>query len=139
MIFSCEKCSARYSIPDEKVHGKVLKVRCKKCSHVIVVRAKRGGAAAKSSSDSQRVQWYVAIKGKQHGPMTQDGVSALFNKGRIRDRSFVWHKGLKAWTRLMELEESKDILYPNKGASPQPSPQAPSKGPELKRTAPTKQ
>ena len=38
MFFSCSKCDTRYTLPDEKVAGKVLKVRCKTCEATIVVR-----------------------------------------------------------------------------------------------------
>ncbi len=49
MKFICEKCKTKYSIADEKVRRKVLKIRCKNCSNIIVVRepvgAKDVGAA----------------------------------------------------------------------------------------------
>lgn len=35
--FSCNKCQRRYSIADEKVRGKTVKVRCKNCQNVISV------------------------------------------------------------------------------------------------------
>ena len=38
MKFVCDKCSTRYSIADERVRGRVLKIRCKSCDHVITVR-----------------------------------------------------------------------------------------------------
>ena len=38
MKIVCESCAAKYSIADEKVVGKVFKLRCKKCSEVMVVR-----------------------------------------------------------------------------------------------------
>jgi predicted Zn finger-like uncharacterized protein len=38
MKFVCERCHTKYSIADEKVRGKVLKVRCKTCTNVITVR-----------------------------------------------------------------------------------------------------
>ncbi len=38
MKIVCENCSAKYSIADEKVKGKVFKIRCKKCGESIVVR-----------------------------------------------------------------------------------------------------
>ncbi|NMB73529.1 MAG: AgmX/PglI C-terminal domain-containing protein [Myxococcales bacterium] len=38
MKFSCKKCRAQYSIADEKVRGKVIKVRCKRCQQLIIVR-----------------------------------------------------------------------------------------------------
>ncbi|XXF76579.1 AgmX/PglI C-terminal domain-containing protein [Myxococcaceae bacterium GXIMD 01537] len=37
MNFSCDKCQRRYSIADEKVRGKTVKVRCKHCQNVISV------------------------------------------------------------------------------------------------------
>lgn len=38
MRFICDNCHAKYSIAEQKVRNKVLKIRCKRCSHVIVVR-----------------------------------------------------------------------------------------------------
>ncbi|MBI5494808.1 MAG: zinc-ribbon domain-containing protein [Deltaproteobacteria bacterium] len=38
MKFSCNKCETKYSIADEKVRGKVLKIRCKKCENIIILR-----------------------------------------------------------------------------------------------------
>jgi predicted Zn finger-like uncharacterized protein len=35
--FSCNKCQRRYSITDDKVRGKTVKVRCKNCQNVISV------------------------------------------------------------------------------------------------------
>jgi predicted Zn finger-like uncharacterized protein len=36
--FACDSCQTKYTIPDEKVRGKVLKIRCKKCNAVITVK-----------------------------------------------------------------------------------------------------
>jgi predicted Zn finger-like uncharacterized protein len=41
MKFHCDRCKTRYSIADERVRGKILKIRCKNCSAVITV--KEGG------------------------------------------------------------------------------------------------
>src|SRR3569623_369858 len=38
MKFVCDRCQTKYSIADDKVRGKVLKVRCKTCQNVITVR-----------------------------------------------------------------------------------------------------
>ena len=48
MKFVCDRCQTKYSIADDKVRGKVLKVRCKTCQNVITVRE----AGAKPSSAS---------------------------------------------------------------------------------------
>src|SRR2546423_2348267 len=49
MKIVCDNCATKYSIADEKVRGKVFKIRCKKCSHIIVVRGGEGAAAEPSS------------------------------------------------------------------------------------------
>ena len=49
MKFVCDRCQTKYSIADEKVRGKILKVRCKSCTNIITVReegAAQGSAAA---------------------------------------------------------------------------------------------
>ncbi len=38
MKFLCDKCNTRYSIGDDRVRGKILKIRCKNCANVITVR-----------------------------------------------------------------------------------------------------
>ncbi|HWU90783.1 MAG TPA: GYF domain-containing protein, partial [Kofleriaceae bacterium] len=38
MKFLCDRCQTRYSIGDDRVRGKILKVRCKNCANVITVR-----------------------------------------------------------------------------------------------------
>ncbi len=37
MKIRCESCRTRYDIPNERVAGRVLKVRCKRCEHVMEV------------------------------------------------------------------------------------------------------
>src|SRR5439155_1057545 len=46
MKIVCDNCATKYSIADEKVRGKVFKIRCKKCSHIIVVRGGADGNVA---------------------------------------------------------------------------------------------
>jgi len=36
--FLCDRCKTRYSIGDDRVRGKILKIRCKNCGNVITVR-----------------------------------------------------------------------------------------------------
>ncbi len=53
MRFVCESCRAQYMINDEKVGPKGVKVRCRKCGYVILVKradaAKAGGPIAMSN------------------------------------------------------------------------------------------
>ena len=38
MKFACDQCHTKYSLDDARVAGKVLKIRCKTCQHIITVR-----------------------------------------------------------------------------------------------------
>lgn len=141
MKFSCERCQTRYSIGDEKVRGKVLKIRCKTCGNIVVVReqtatsqgampelvaAGAGGAGATTTAPAAMqsqaarppsgprgapdIDWYVAIKGKQHGPAKRDEIARLFREGKITERSYLWNEGMAAWTRLREVPEFAALL-----------------------------
>ncbi len=57
MKFECDSCHAQYMIADEKVGKRGVKVKCKRCSHVIVVRpdsdvSKKAPAAADARVDA---------------------------------------------------------------------------------------
>ena len=39
MKFLCEQCKAKYQIADEKAVGKTVRMKCRKCGHLIEVRA----------------------------------------------------------------------------------------------------
>jgi predicted Zn finger-like uncharacterized protein len=45
MRFNCQSCSAKYQIADEKVAGKTVRMKCRKCGALIQVRAGEGGEA----------------------------------------------------------------------------------------------
>jgi predicted Zn finger-like uncharacterized protein len=39
MKLACHTCQARYSIADDKIRGKIVKIRCKKCGAIVVASA----------------------------------------------------------------------------------------------------
>jgi predicted Zn finger-like uncharacterized protein len=45
MKFVCDRCQTRYSIADEKVRQKILRIRCKTCGNVIVVQGEHASAS----------------------------------------------------------------------------------------------
>lgn len=164
MKFSCDRCQTRYSIGDDKVRGKVLKIRCKTCGHIVVVREQlptvqgeasgyavpqmasagtgsvsvgsgTGPSLSLSSPPPQAgaVEWFIAIKGKQHGPASADDVARLFREGQITDRSYLWHEGLPAWTRLKELPAFASLVAegPAPARRPPLPPPPPPEGAEI--------
>lgn len=154
MKFVCDRCSTRYSISDEKVRGKVLKIRCKTCSNIIVVREQTGtaaesmGAAAATGGGNQLVrgpaprteveiprvqapqpsnpntEWWVAIKGTQHGPMKVADIERFYEEGRITARSYCWNESLPSWSRIKDLPDFAALVagggQPKKAPPPPP-------------------
>ncbi|NPC86283.1 hypothetical protein HPC49_49875, partial [Pyxidicoccus fallax] len=58
MNFTCDNCQKRYSIADEKVRGKTVKVRCKNCQNVITVEgpAEEESTRVVSLADVERIR-----------------------------------------------------------------------------------
>jgi predicted Zn finger-like uncharacterized protein len=48
--FLCDQCKAKYQIADEKVAGKTVRMKCRKCGHLIEVRAAVTETSAASDS-----------------------------------------------------------------------------------------
>jgi predicted Zn finger-like uncharacterized protein len=67
MKFLCDRCKTRYSITDEKVRGKVLKIRCKTCSAVITVR--EGGVAMTEGGIAGRTPPSETVQPPVTGPI----------------------------------------------------------------------
>ncbi len=107
MKIVCGSCGAKYSIADEKVQGKVFKIRCKKCSNVIVVKGNEEGDETMSSTVGNSVasEWYVVVDGEQVGPVAISEIDAYFTAGRINSDTFAWKDGLTDWVALSKLDE----------------------------------
>ncbi|MBI3185600.1 MAG: adventurous gliding motility protein GltJ [Myxococcales bacterium] len=81
MRFVCDSCRAQYMISDEKVGAKGVKVRCKKCGYVILVRRPEAAApmpvidAAKPPPPPKEAEDEGATQVMQH-PFEQQGGAA---------------------------------------------------------------
>lgn len=120
MKIVCDSCGAKYSIADEKVQGKVFKIRCKKCSHVIVVKGTGDEAASGGEglgSDAGAAEWYVVIDGEQVGPVTSTEIDSYFMSGQINAETYAWKDGMGDWMHIVTIPEfrhlAQDVAGPN--------------------------
>jgi predicted Zn finger-like uncharacterized protein len=113
MKFVCERCHTRYSIADDKVRQKILKIRCKTCENVITVRDPSSAAPEPPVSAAQPPppppprqptpppsavrEWFVAINGDQTGPATRTEAARRVSEARPEDEVYVWKEGLDGW------------------------------------------
>ena len=117
MKIECDKCGAKYSIADDKVRGKTFKIRCKKCSNVIIVRDKAaGGDASESEAPADEPGWHLAIGGETVGPLTEAEVREKHASGEIDRETSVWQEGFEDWLPLGEVAAFSDLAERSDGA-----------------------
>jgi predicted Zn finger-like uncharacterized protein len=112
MKIICDACGTRYSLPDDKVAaGRTFKIRCKRCSNVIVVRGAEVAVAVDplapppASPPDPDALWYVVIDQEQVGPLTVDELAAHVAAGRVGADSYVWREGLADWQPVSLIAE----------------------------------
>src|SRR5829696_4952400 len=125
MKIVCDACQAKYSISDDKVQGKVFKIRCKKCSNIIVVRGGAGaseaapapqekdtrvydygyeGGAGGEAPAADDAVWHLVINQDQIGPLTVAEVQQRFASGEIDGETFTWREGFADWLPLSQVD-----------------------------------
>src|SRR5271170_3410521 len=102
MKIVCDNCATKYSISDEKVRGKVFKIRCKKCSHIIVVRGTEDASAAATPVAAAVAPvdaggWHLVIEGDQVGPISEADIRTRVERGEINAETYVWKEGFADW------------------------------------------
>src|SRR5262245_37097480 len=107
MKFSCGECQAKYQIPDERVAGRKLKIRCRSC-----------GAASSRLGDTtvegiaglpvgpSTVEWHVSIEGDHHGPYTTEQMGGMLRSSQLDWEAYVWREGYGDW----KTADSSDTL-----------------------------
>lgn len=124
MKIECDKCGAKYSIADDKVRGKTFKIRCKKCSNVIIVRDKAGGGdAADGEPPADEPGWHLAIGGETVGPLSEQEVRDRYAAGEIDKETSVWQEGFEDWLPLGDVQTFSDLPSRSPAvAAPAPDP-----------------
>jgi predicted Zn finger-like uncharacterized protein len=119
MKITCQACAAKYTIADEKVLGKVVKIRCKKCGATIVVNGNDpaamagggGSGAAQAAPAYDYAQqgaggepWTVNVADGDQRTMTDQEVADAYHAGVVSDETFCWKDGMTDWLPLREIE-----------------------------------
>jgi hypothetical protein len=139
LILTCEKCLRRYSVAEEMLRSKPVKLRCKGCQNILVVPASSrassaAGRAAPRSTPAPRPQeqkkakdpwpglaavvapstggsaWFAMIKGRQSGPFGSAELQTRFRAGEIGPRTSLWREGMSEWQRAEALAEVAPLL-----------------------------
>jgi predicted Zn finger-like uncharacterized protein len=117
MKISCQSCQAKYTIADEKVLGKIVKIRCKKCGATIVingneaVQASQGETAAADTrvydytQQPSGDQWTVNVADGDQRTMGMQEIVSAFRSGTINDETYIWRDGMAEWLPIREVAE----------------------------------
>jgi predicted Zn finger-like uncharacterized protein len=127
MKIVCGSCQAKYSIADEKVAGKVFKIRCKRCSEVIVVRGDQeaSGASAAQAGDEAAPDaiWHVVINGEQAGPYAPSQLAEMLNAGKLDWEAYVWTEGFENWLPMRDVPDLVTAISGPPESEPQAQPE----------------
>ena len=111
MKIVCDSCATKYSISDDKVRGKVFKIRCKKCSHIIVVRGTNDAAAAAPAPPAQpRAAAGTSSSTVSRSVRSPSPTSARASSAaRSTPRRTSGRKGFADWLKLPTIPEFSDV------------------------------
>lgn len=112
MKIQCQSCQAKYTIADEKVLGKVVKIRCKKCSATIVINGNEQPQAEDAAdthvfdyANQSNEQWTVNVADGDQRTMTLAEIANEYRAGVVNDETYCWKDGMADWLPLREIEQ----------------------------------
>jgi predicted Zn finger-like uncharacterized protein len=119
MNIVCDRCSARFSVADDKIGNRTWKARCRRCGHRLVVRraappAQRPSAPPARAGRSGNAQaiWYVVIGQDEVGPLTGAELRRRFAAGEILPSFYVWCEGYEEWAPIEVAPGLEDLVAP---------------------------
>jgi predicted Zn finger-like uncharacterized protein len=138
MKVTCQACSAQYTIADDKVKGRKVKIRCKACQTPIVVDGQNPPAESAGSGQSEAPPsldpfapetamsndadvWNVNLSDSDSRTMTTAEVIESFRSGLVTTDAFVWKDGMTDWLPIMDCVELAPLLQ---GPTDPPAPVA---------------
>ena len=151
MKFLCDRCKTRYSIGDDRVRGKILKIRCKNCANVITVREgmSDADAAAPAEGPNGRTQrpttmsppvahsapangakpppaldeeWYVSIEGEQSGPFSLSQAQKWIGSKPFDADLHCWSEGFDDWLPVDKVSHFRGVRKPPAATAPAGAP-----------------
>jgi predicted Zn finger-like uncharacterized protein len=110
MKISCQACEAKYTIADEKVQGKVAKIRCKKCGATIVVNGNASGEAAPADAGEGGLVYTVSVSDGDQRTMSVAEIVTAYNTGEITGETYLWADGMDDWLPLASVPAILEAL-----------------------------
>ena len=112
MKITCQSCQSKYNVADEKVQGKIVKIRCRKCGATIVVQGTGGAATngagatggAGAATAEESAQWHINVAEGEPRTMPLSELVEACNSGAIALDTYIWTDGMDDWKPVTEVE-----------------------------------
>ncbi len=115
MKIVCESCHAKYQIPDERVAGRKLKIRCKRCGEMVMIDgfglepattvAAVDVATGKHAAPAAGIEWHASVEGENYGPFDQAQLLAWLAQTPEAWDAYVWREGFSGWIEARTCSE----------------------------------
>ncbi len=120
MKISCQACAAKYTIADEKVLGKIVKIRCKKCGETISVNGNEmldEDEPTAMFAVATHELWTVSFSETDQKTLAVSEMSRDFGLGKITGDTYVWREGMSDWLPLRDVQELREAVMGEGGPS----------------------
>lgn len=130
MKITCQSCQSKYTVSDEKVQGKTVKIKCRKCGSTILVNSSGAQAGGNGVSEPESygaggeggAAFTVNVADGDQRTMTMAEVVDAYNTQVITADTYVWSDGMTDWMPLGQVDAIVAAL--NAAAQPQGVPEA---------------
>ncbi len=103
MNVTCSVCFARYTVPDDKVTGRRVRMKCKRCGESITVDGTTASsqatplAASAAPPAASPSLWSVTQPSGRRDKLSTEQLLERYAKNEMEPRTLVWRKGMVKW------------------------------------------
>ncbi len=134
MKITCQSCQSKYTVSDEKVQGKTVKIKCRKCGATILVNSGGVTTSGAGLADPMSVStggsadgggsFLVNVTDGDQRSMSLAEVVAAYQTSVVTADTYVWSDGMADWTPLGQVESIVSALNGSAPAAPSAPPAA---------------